>query len=114
VDEAQALPQATLAALPRLIVPVGSGLQVVLAGQPPLGGRIEQAGLEPHIAVRARLEPLPASAVSGYLAFRLARAGAEGADLLAPEAVTAIGRLTRGVPRLGRAWSRHSRPARRG
>jgi hypothetical protein len=50
--------------------------------------------------VRARLEPLPASAVSGYLAFRLARAGAEGADLLAPEAVTAIGRLTRGVPRL--------------
>ena len=100
MDEAQALPQATLGALPRLIVPVGSGLQVVLAGQPPLEGRIGQAGLDPHIAVRARLEPLPASAVAGYLAFRLARAGAEGADLLAPEAVTAIARLTRGVPRL--------------
>ncbi len=100
VDEAQALPAATLGALPRLVLPVGGPFQILLAGQPALEGRLEAAGLGAHVAVRVQLEPLPATAVASYVAFRLARAGAEGAKIFAPDAIAAIARLTRGVPRL--------------
>jgi type II secretory pathway predicted ATPase ExeA len=93
VDEAQALPAATLGALPDL---VRVGLQIVLAGQPPLEARLEEAGLA---VVKAALAPLRADEVTAYVRFRLAAVGLEEPPF-EPAALAAVTRVTRGVPRL--------------
>src|SRR5439155_5822272 len=70
VEEAQALPSSTLAALPKLILPLtGSGrsaMQVLLAGPPPLLATHKAAGLRPLVPIIARLEPLAPSDVAVY------------------------------------------------
>ena len=80
VEEAQALPSSTLAALPELILPLtGSGrsaMQVLLAGQPPLLAALKAAGLRTRVPIIARLEPLAPSDVAVYVHGRLAHVGA--------------------------------------
>ena len=122
VEEAQALPSSTLAALPELILPLtGSGrsaMQVLLAGQPPLLAALKAAGLRTRVPIIARLEPLAPSDVAVYVHGRLAHVGAPR-KLLTPGAVARIARLTEGVPRrvnmiadasLTVAWRAGARP----
>jgi type II secretory pathway predicted ATPase ExeA len=103
IDEAQALPLATLTAVPELLVPLegdGSGLQVVLAGQPALARNLAEARLRDRIKVRAWLGPLTPTEIGGYIHESLARAGAGEREVLSAEAVSSVARLTHGVPRL--------------
>ena len=102
VDEAQALPRATLARLPRLFGDVTAGtpaLQILLAGQPALETVANELRLSTS-AVRARLEPLTAAESALYVRERLRHAGVTSDDLFAPAAVARLGRLSGGTPRL--------------
>ena len=122
VEEAQALPSSTLAALPELILPLtgsgGNAMQVLLAGQPPLLAALKAAGLRTRVPIIARLEPLAPSDVAVYVHGRLAHVGAPR-KLFTPGAVARIARLTEGVPRrvnmiadasLTVAWKAGARP----
>ena len=103
VDEAQALPSATLAALPELLTPLArpgaSAMQILLAGQPPLLTALAVAGLRGRVAVTTQLRPLARNDVAGYIHDHLARAGATR-ELFTPGALTTVALVTRGVPRL--------------
>lgn len=103
VDEAQALPRATLAALPGLLggaTPDGTpALQILLAGQPALETVANELRLSTS-AVRARLEPLSSAESALYIRERLRHGGATSDDLFAPAAVARLGRLAGGTPRL--------------
>src|SRR5439155_940262 len=100
VEEAQALPSGTLAALPELILPLassaGSPVQVLLAGRPPLSTALAAAGLRGRIGVLAHLRPLARNEVAAYIHDQLARAGARR-ELFTPPAVVAAGRPARGA-----------------
>jgi len=106
-DEAQALHESTLAALPDLLdlVTVGGrpAIQLVLAGQPELARRLDTPALAPlrkRIAVTARLEPLSRERVEAYVRARLERAGASDLDLFAPDALDRLARYSQGIPRV--------------
>ena len=78
-------------------------VQIVLAGQPELAKRLSHPGLaqlRQRIAVRARLEALPASEVVHYINQRLRVAGYQGVGLFTPGALELIAVRSRGIPRL--------------
>jgi MSHA biogenesis protein MshM len=106
LDEAQALPPATLEGL-RLLSNLESEreklIQIVLFGQPELDvmlGRPELRQLRQRIAFAHRLQPLERSAAQGYLRHRLRIAGARRDDILSPRALRDLHRASGGVPRL--------------
>jgi len=106
-DEAQALREATLAALPELLdlVVVGGrpALQIVLAGQPELDGRLATpalARLRSRVAVTARLEALSRERVAAYIRARLERAQARDLDLFTADALDRIAAHSQGIPRV--------------
>lgn len=73
-------------------------LHFVLAGQPALLRRRELHWIDRRIAVRCRLEPLPAEEVGGYVGHRLAVAGASARVEFDDGAIAKIHALTGGVP----------------
>jgi general secretion pathway protein A len=77
-------------------------LHVVLVGESGLLERDELQWLRERIAVRARLEPLSAEEIAGYVAYRLAvaAAGASARVEFDDGAVSEIYAATYGVPRL--------------
>ena len=78
-------------------------LQIVLAGQPGLARRLSHPGLaqlRQRISIQARLEPLSAAEVAGYISHRLQVAGYRGSGLFTPDAIQLIARLSGGVPRI--------------
>ncbi len=106
-DEAQALRDSTLAALPGLLDLVTAGgrpaLQLVLAGQPELDGRLaapDVAALRARVRVTARLAPLSSEGVAAYVRARLERAQARDPDLFTPDALARLAALSQGVPRV--------------
>lgn len=106
VDEAQALRPELLEEI-RLLGnvegPAVKLLPLVLAGQPELGERLEDPALrqvKQRIALRCRLEPFTANDAAAYIASRIRTAGGEPARLFSREAVTRIGRFSRGIPRI--------------
>ena len=106
IDEAQALPTATLEAL-RLLTNLETEraklLQVVLFGQPELDvtlARHEFRQLRQRITFSYYLRPLDVKDTTRYLAERLAVAGYRGEPLFAPDAVRALVRGSGGIPRL--------------
>ena len=106
-DEAQALQDATLDALPALLDLAGAGgrpaLQIVLAGQPELETRLASrahAKLRARVAVTARLGPLPPDEVASYVRARLAHAQAQDLELFTPEALARVAALSGGIPRI--------------
>jgi general secretion pathway protein A len=106
-DEGQALREATLAALPDLLDLVVDGgrpaLQIVLAGQPELDGRLATpalARLRSRVAVTARLETLSRDRVAAYIRARLERAQARDLDLFTPDALDRIAARSQGIPRV--------------
>jgi general secretion pathway protein A len=106
-DEAQALQDATLDALPALLDLAGAGghpaLQIVLAGQPELETRLASrahATLRARVAVTARLGPLPPDEVASYVRARLAHAQAQDLEIFTPEALARVAALSGGIPRI--------------
>ena len=106
-DEAQALRDSTLAALPELLdLVVEQGrpaIQLVLAGQPELDGRLAAPALarvRARVAVTARLEALSRDRVAAYMRARLERAQARDPELFTAEAIDRIAARSQGIPRV--------------
>jgi len=106
IDEAQALPTATLEAL-RLLTNLETErsklLQVVLFGQPELDAtlaRSEFRQLRQRITFAYRLRPLDKLETTRYLSERLAVAGYRGDPLFSPAAVRCLLRGSGGIARL--------------
>ncbi|WP_338591491.1 AAA family ATPase [Shewanella khirikhana] len=106
LDEAQALPDASLETL-RLFTNLETEsrklLQVVLFGQPELDERLAEPHLRQlrqRITFSYRLRPLDKQETQAYLAHRLRVAGYSGESLFDRAAVTALARASRGIPRL--------------
>lgn len=106
IDEAQAMPEATIEAL-RLLTNLETEstklLQVVLFGQPELDavlGKESLRQLRQRITFQYQLNALDRQSVSHYLRHRLGQAGYNGGELFAPGALKLITRASGGVPRL--------------
>jgi general secretion pathway protein A len=106
-DEAQALRDSTLAALPELLdLVVEHGhpaIQLVLAGQPELDGRLASPTLAPvraRVAATARLEALSRERVAAYIRARLERAQARDPELFTADAIDRIAARSQGIPRV--------------
>jgi general secretion pathway protein A len=106
IDEAQNLSDNVLETV-RLLsdfeAPDKKLLQIVLAGQPELAQRLSRPGLaqlRQRIAIRARLDSLPAAEVNRYINHRLQVAGYQGPELFTPGALAFIAERSRGIPRL--------------
>ncbi|MCQ4325803.1 AAA family ATPase [Stutzerimonas stutzeri] len=106
IDEAQALPPATLEAL-RLLTNLETEqrklLQVVLFGQPELDATLAREDfrqLRQRITFSYRLRPLDVADTRRYLQERMAAAGYQGEPLFKPAAVRLLVKGSGGIPRL--------------
>ena len=106
IDEAQAMPLATLEAL-RLLSNLETEkrklLQIVLFGQPELDERLnrpEIRQLRQRIAFHYRLEGIRKSEIGNYVTHRLRVAGYRGDGLFSKNALRALHRASGGTPRL--------------
>jgi MSHA biogenesis protein MshM len=106
IDEAQALPEATLEAL-RLLTNLETErrklLQVVLFGQPELDATLAREDfrqLRQRITFSYQLRPLDETDTARYLQERLAVAGYRGDPLFEPAAVSLLTCGSGGIPRL--------------
>jgi general secretion pathway protein A len=113
VDEAHLLPSSSLDEL-RLLTSFEADahdeLTLILAGHPQLESNLRLAineALAQRLVLRLHLRPLSREEVDGYLTFRLELAG-RTAKLFLPDAVEAIYRASRGVPRLVDSLAEHS------
>jgi N-acetylmuramoyl-L-alanine amidase/type II secretory pathway predicted ATPase ExeA len=78
-------------------------LQIVLAGQPQLGEKLAQRGMEQllqRITVVKHLEALSTEETAGYIRHRLKVAGHNGDALFEPQAVAVVAELSKGIPRI--------------
>ena len=113
VDDAHLLPTHVLDDLRLLTSFDGDSrdeLTMVLCGHPQLESNLRLAineALAQRIVLRVRTRSLHADEVDGYLCFRLDRAG-RSARLFLPDAVEAIARAARGIPRLVDRLAEHS------
>ncbi len=105
IDEAQSLPHELLEEI-RLLGNIESDtdklLPLVLAGQPELGQRLNEPQLrqlKQRIALRCTLPPLSLKEVAGYVAGRLRLAGGDPGRIFSRDAIIAIYRHSRGIPR---------------
>lgn len=105
IDDAHLLPGRTLDEL-RMLTSFDQDsrddLTLIIAGHPQLESNLRLAvneAIAQRIVIRIRLRSLHASEVGEYLTFRLQLAG-RTAKLFLPDAVEAIARGSRGIPRL--------------
>jgi general secretion pathway protein A len=106
IDEAQSLPYELLEEI-RLLSNIENSttkfLTVVLAGQPELAERLNEARLrqlKQRIALRCQLDVLNLSEVAAYVAGRLRIAGGIPVEIFTRNAIEAIHEGSSGVPRL--------------
>jgi type II secretory pathway predicted ATPase ExeA len=81
----------------------GKALQVVLAAQPSLLGKLSRPGLaslSQRLAVRAALEPMNVQEAADYLLHQVRVAGGRPQEVFADDALELLARGCRGVPRL--------------
>jgi len=114
VDEAQNLSPQMLEEI-RLLTNLETStdklLQIVLAGQPELEQKLNQPQLRQlrqRITLRAKTRPLTLEETRGYLAERLRIAGGNGDEVFTPEAIVAIHRCARGIPRVTNLLCEHA------
>jgi type II secretory pathway predicted ATPase ExeA len=102
IDEAQSLSRRLLQQVCKLLNWQDGGqqlLQVILAGQPDLQGKLARVpALRDRAMVEFKLAAMTAADVQKMISERLQRAGRRG-DLFAPSAVQAIYQCTGGMPR---------------
>src|SRR6201998_1639876 len=114
VDEAQNLSPQMLEEI-RLLTNLETSteklLQIVLSGQPELDQNLNHPQLRQlrqRITLRAKTRPLTLEETLGYIQERLRIAGAQNPDIFSPEAVAAIHRYARGIPRVTNLLCEHS------
>ncbi len=114
VDEAQNLSPQMLEEI-RLLTNLETSteklLQIVLAGQPELEQKLNQPQLRQlrqRITLRAKTRQLSLEETQGYIQERLRIAGAENPDIFSPEAVAAVHRYARGIPRVTNLLCEHA------
>jgi hypothetical protein len=77
-------------------------LPVVLAGQPELAGKLNDAALKQlkqRVALRCELQPLDLAETTAYVTGRLRIAGGEARKVFTREAIELIHQCSRGIPR---------------
>ena len=106
VDEAQNLSPDVLEEI-RLLTNLETAteklLQIVLSGQPELEQilkRPELRQLRQRITLRSKMMPLSLQDTEGYIGERLRIAGADGVPIFSPEALKAVYRYSKGIPRV--------------
>jgi MSHA biogenesis protein MshM len=106
IDEAQAMPQASMEAL-RLLTNLETEkyklLHIVMFGQPELDEILQRPSirqLRQRIAFSHVLPHMTLDAVEAYITHRLTVAGYNGAPLFAPAAIKLLYKASRGTPRL--------------
>jgi general secretion pathway protein A len=114
VDEAQNLSPQMLEEI-RLLTNLETSteklLQIVLAGQPELEQKLNQPQLRQlrqRITLRAKTLQLSVEETRGYIQERLRIGGAENTDIFSPEAIVAVHRFARGIPRVTNLLCEHS------
>lgn len=106
IDEAQNLPSGTfeeVRMLSNLEDEKHPLLQVILSGQPQLKSRLEQGDLEQFVqrlSVQCNLAPLDERETEEYIIHRLQIAGGSGRRIFEREAIQAVWRHSKGIPRL--------------
>jgi general secretion pathway protein A len=105
IDEAQCLPDGLLEEI-RLLANIESAseklLSIILAGQPELAVRLNQASLrqlKQRIGLRCSLEPLGVEDTHAYVAARLRVAGAEAGAVFTADAIRTVHERSGGIPR---------------
>ena len=105
IDEAQSLSPEILEEirlLANIETPSQKLLPLVLAGQPELAARLEEASLrqlKQRVALRCEIVPLDLQETAAYIASRVQTAGGQAARLFSREAVLLIHEHSRGIPR---------------
>jgi N-acetylmuramoyl-L-alanine amidase/type II secretory pathway predicted ATPase ExeA len=105
VDEAQNLEPSvleTIRLLSNFETPHCKLLQIILAGQPELGQKLERPELLQllqRITVWKRLEALSEAETAGYIRHRMRVAGHLGEDMFEPDALALIADRSQGIPR---------------
>lgn len=114
VDEAQNLSPQMLEEI-RLLTNLETSteklLQIVLAGQPELEQKLNQPELRQlrqRITLRAKTRQLTLEETQGYIQERMRIAGGENPDIFTPEAVEAVHRYARGIPRVTNLLCEHA------
>ena len=114
VDEAQNLSPKMLEEI-RLLTNLETSteklLQIVLAGQPELEQKLNQPDLRQlrqRITLRAKTRQLTLDETQGYIQERLRIAGAENTEIFSPEAIAAVHRYARGIPRVTNLLCEHA------
>ena len=106
IDEAQNLSVRTLEEirmLSNLEAEKQHLIQIVLSGQPELRAKLRKKELEQlaqRVTVHSHLRGLDADEVARYIRHRLRVAGADHRELFTPEAVEALARYSKGIPRI--------------
>lgn len=86
-------------------------LQIVLSGQPELEEKLRDPRLRQlrqRITMRCRTKPLSHEELAGYIAERLRIGGANGTPVFSAEAIEAIYKYSRGIPRVANLLCEHS------
>jgi general secretion pathway protein A len=106
VDEAQNLPIKTLEEV-RMLSNLESQknhlVQIILVGQPELKNKLRKKEMEQfaqRITVHCHLDALGEKEVKAYIQYRLRVAGAKRANLFTDDAVAAIAKISKGIPRM--------------
>ncbi|SEM42790.1 general secretion pathway protein A [Syntrophus gentianae] len=106
IDEAQNLPDNTVEEI-RMLSNLESEkhhlIQMILVGQPELKYKLQQKRLEQfvqRVTVYCHLSGLDRDETAHYIRHRLSIAGSENPELFTEEAIDAIHRYARGIPRL--------------
>ena len=113
VDEAQGLPSHVLEEIRMLLnleTPREKLLQIVLAGQPELEGRLNRPELrqiKQRIALRCKTAALTLAETHDYIRARLQIAGGER-PVFASEAMDAVHHYSRGIPRVTNLLCEHA------
>jgi general secretion pathway protein A len=114
IDEAQNLSDEVLEEI-RLLTNLETSteklLQIVLTGQPELEEKLRRPQLRQvrqRITISCRTAALSIEETFGYVAERLRIAGANGEPIFSKEAICAVHRYSRGIPRLVNLLCEHS------
>jgi type II secretory pathway predicted ATPase ExeA len=86
-------------------------LQIVLAGQPELEEKLRDPRLRQlrqRITMRCRTRPLSSPELTGYIVERLRIGGANGTPVFSAEAIEAVYKYSRGIPRVANLLCEHS------